>query len=110
MRKTEFYCRGSEIVHRAKNSMALEYIADHRGGVIKWKEHRIREQETRVLFPCLTQTYCVNPWVSIWASVSSSARKGNKSGVLWASWDSQKDAENTCEILCPFETIKRARD
>lgn len=78
MQKTEFYCRGSEIVHSAKNSMALNTLQITEVVVIKWKEHRIRNQETRVLFPCLTQTYCVNRRVSIWASVSSSIKEGNK--------------------------------
>lgn len=74
MPKTEFYCRGSETVHSTKNSMALEYISDHRGGVIKWKEHRIQNQETHASCRLIIRDLRV----SVWASMSSWAEEGNK--------------------------------
>lgn len=49
-----WYSSVSEIVDNAANNMPFQYVTDHRGGVVEWKAHRIRNQETYVLLPCLT--------------------------------------------------------
>lgn len=54
---TEFYGIVSEIVDIPENNMAFECMTDHGSGMVKQKEHRISNQETCVLLPCLTLAF-----------------------------------------------------